>query len=86
MQKFSRRNPSPASPAGLLGMSSPRVDGHPHWTAKVEYVHYDLGSVTYGVGPLVTNAVVAAPFTSNALQSATSFSGDVVRTGVNYKF
>jgi hypothetical protein len=45
-----------------------------------------LGSVPYDVGPLVTNAVVAAPFTSNALQSGTSFGGAVVRTGVNYKF
>jgi opacity protein-like surface antigen len=35
-----------------------------HWTAKIEYLHYDLGSVTYGLNPLVTNAVVAAPCSS----------------------
>jgi outer membrane immunogenic protein len=57
-----------------------------HWTAKIEYLHYDLGSVTYGLNPLVTNAVVAAPFTVNALQSTANFNGDVIRTGVNYKF
>jgi outer membrane immunogenic protein len=57
-----------------------------HWTAKIEYFHYDLGSVTYGLNPLVTNTVVAAPFTVNALQSTASFNGDVIRTGVNYKF
>jgi hypothetical protein len=34
----------------------------------------------------VTKAVVAAPFTVNALQSTASFSGDIIRAGLNYKF
>jgi outer membrane immunogenic protein len=56
------------------------------WSAKAEYLHYDLGSVGYGVSPLVTNAQVASPFTVNTVQSKTSFSGDIVRAGVNYHF
>jgi outer membrane immunogenic protein len=55
------------------------------WSAKVEYLHYDLGSVTFANGALVTGpntfpvgtAVVSS--TSNA-----SFAGDLVRVGVNY--
>jgi outer membrane immunogenic protein len=58
----------------------------PNWTTKVEYLHYDLGSATYALTPLVTKAVVAAPFTVNALQSTASFSGDIIRAGLNYKF
>jgi outer membrane immunogenic protein len=58
----------------------------PNWTTKVEYLHYDLGSVTYDVNPWVSNAAAAAPFTVNALQSTASFSGDIVRAGLNYKF
>jgi outer membrane immunogenic protein len=58
----------------------------PNWTTKVEYLHYDLGSVTYELTPLVTNAAAAAPFTANSLQSTASFSGDIVRAGLNYKF
>jgi outer membrane immunogenic protein len=56
------------------------------WTAKVEYLHYDLGSATYGVSPLVSNAVVASPFTVNSVQSRASFSGDIARVGINYLF
>jgi outer membrane immunogenic protein len=58
----------------------------PGWSAKVEYLHYDLGSATYGVGSLVSNAVVASPFTTNTVQSNTKFTGDFVRAGVNFHF
>jgi outer membrane immunogenic protein len=58
----------------------------PGWSAKAEYLHYDLGSVTYGVSPLVSNAAAASPFTINTLQSKTSFTGDIVRAGLNYHF
>ncbi len=57
-----------------------------NWSTKVEYLRYDLGTVTYGVSPLVTGAAVASPFTANALQSATSFNGNIVRAGLNYHF
>jgi outer membrane immunogenic protein len=59
------------------------------WSAKVEYLHYDLGSVTFANGALVTTsgtfpgaggpAVVAST-------SSTKFSGDIVRAGVNFQW
>jgi outer membrane immunogenic protein len=59
----------------------------PNWSAKVEYLYYDLGNVTYS-GAMVTAAPVAAvPGTLYALpQSNTRFRGDIVRAGVNYHF
>jgi outer membrane immunogenic protein len=64
----------------------------PHWSAKIEYLHYDLGSVSY-TGTL--NNIVVPPggvvptggtfYTLNATSSA-RFSGDFVRVGVNYMF
>jgi outer membrane immunogenic protein len=69
-----------AAGAGLEWMFAP------NWSTKVEYLHYDLGSVSYGVSPLVSNAAAASPFTVNNLQSSTRFSGDIVRAGLNYKF
>lgn len=56
----------------------------PNWSAKVEYLYYDLGSVTYGLGPLVSNN--GARFTVNTLQSSARFNGDIARVGVNYHF
>jgi outer membrane immunogenic protein len=60
-----------------------------NWSAKLEYFYYDLGSVTFPVGPLVVGngtftgaggpAVVAA-------QSTTRFNGNIFRVGLNYKF
>jgi outer membrane immunogenic protein len=69
-----------AAGAGLEWMFAP------NWTTKVEYLHYDLGSVNYGASPLVTNAAAASPFTINNLQSSARFNGDIVRAGLNYKF
>jgi outer membrane immunogenic protein len=62
----------------------------PNWSAKVEYLHYDLGSVTYGtsgfsidVGPTALPGLgIAAIATSTTI----NFRGDIVRAGVNYKF
>jgi outer membrane immunogenic protein len=55
------------------------------WSAKVEYLFYDLGSVTYAASPLVTIAA-GGPFTVNTLQSSTRFDGQIVRGGLNYHF
>jgi outer membrane immunogenic protein len=58
-----------------------------NWTAKVEYLHYDLGSATYEVSPLVSNApVLGGPVTINSVQSRVSYSGDIARVGINYLF
>lgn len=63
-----------------------------HWTLKAEWLHYDLGSVTYSNGTM--NGIVAAssPLFAGLVRftdvstSSVRFSGDLVRAGVNYKF
>jgi outer membrane immunogenic protein len=57
------------------------------WSAKVEYLHYDLGSVTFNNGLLVTNSGTLALAGGPAIVSSTSstpFRGDLVRAGVNF--
>jgi outer membrane immunogenic protein len=62
-----------------------------NWSAKLEYLHYDLGSASYST--TVSNfAVAGAPFPVGTLlytlgqTSSTTFRGDIVRVGLNYKF
>jgi outer membrane immunogenic protein len=57
----------------------------PNWSTSLEYLHYDLGSATYGVSPLVSNTA-AGKFTVNTLQSTPPFNGEIIRAGVNYHF
>ena len=58
----------------------------PNWSAKLEYLYYDLGSAT------TSGAYVAGANTAGALQwayastASTRFNGNVVRAGVNYHF
>lgn len=63
----------------------------PNWSAKVEYLYYDLGSQdlilnTYA-GPLASGAAVG---TSTGLWTASSINprttGNLIRAGVNYHF
>ncbi|MGL4439692.1 MAG: outer membrane protein [Bosea sp. (in: a-proteobacteria)] len=53
-----------------------------NWTAKLEYLYYDLGRRTVNAGPL--NA--AATATGVAYQARFENSGSIVRGGLNYKF
>jgi opacity protein-like surface antigen len=57
------------------------------WSAKVEYLHYDLGSVTFANGLLVTGSGTfpgaGGPAIVNSA-SSTQFRGDLVRAGVNF--
>lgn len=57
-----------------------------HWSAKLEYLHYDLGSATYDGGLLLASA--PGPVSRYSVRSTvrTKFSGDIVRLGVNYRF
>ncbi|PWB82664.1 MAG: porin family protein [Methylocystaceae bacterium] len=57
----------------------------PNWSAKVEYLYYDLGSVTTNFAfPQVDNSSgLSASFGG---QSTTRFNGHIVRAGVNYHF
>jgi outer membrane immunogenic protein len=54
-----------------------------NWSAKLEYLHYDLGSANYGT--TVNSSVLGLPFTLGQ-SSSTNFRGDIVRVGLNYKF
>ena len=55
------------------------------WSAKVEYLHYDLGSVTFSNGALRTSgAAVGIGLAVVGSTSSANFSGDIVRAGVNY--
>ncbi len=56
-----------------------------NWSAKLEYLYYDLGSATFSAGPLI-QTTVGIPWGAAAPQSATRFNGHVVRAGVNYHF
>jgi outer membrane immunogenic protein len=54
-----------------------------NWSAKVEYLHYDLGTTNFP--SVATSAFFATPIYQTTVNSA-SFSGDVVRGGVNWHF
>jgi outer membrane immunogenic protein len=57
------------------------------WSAKVEYLYYDLGSVTFANAPLVTGIGTLAGAGGPAIVNSTTtvdFKGNIVRVGVNY--
>jgi outer membrane immunogenic protein len=57
------------------------------WSAKVEYLHYDLGSVTFANGLLITGSGTFPGAGGPAIVSSatsTQFRGDLVRAGVNF--
>jgi outer membrane immunogenic protein len=60
----------------------------PNWSAKLEYLYYDLGSLTYTLPPLVSIGESFRPVTAAlvATQASTRFAGNIVRAGVNYHF
>jgi outer membrane immunogenic protein len=61
-----------------------------NWSAKLEYLHYDLGSANYGtpVNNFSTGVLfpVGTPLYTLGQSSSTNFRGDIVRVGLNYKF
>jgi outer membrane immunogenic protein len=57
------------------------------WSAKVEYLYYDLGSVTFANAPLVTGIGTFVGAGGPAIVNSTStayFRDNIVRVGVNY--
>jgi outer membrane immunogenic protein len=58
----------------------------PHWSAKVEYLYYDLGDVSFNAGTL--NAAFTNGFVRYAIspEVSTRFNGSIARAGVNYHF
>jgi len=59
----------------------------PNWSAKVEYLYYDLGNVSYAVSPLIANAPgFAVPTWTSFASTTMRFNGNIVRAGLNYHF
>jgi len=61
----------------------------PNWSAKAEYLYYDLGSVRFNAGTSTatdTGAGGASLLWANTVQAQTKFTGNIVRAGVNYHF
>jgi outer membrane immunogenic protein len=61
----------------------------PQWSAKVEYMYYDLGRVTYNgllVDAITVPGFVPPNFFTNNVQTSTHFNGNIVRVGLNYNF
>jgi outer membrane immunogenic protein len=58
----------------------------PNWTVKAEYLYYDLGTVTYGLAPIVQTTAVGGPYFSAAATSRVAFTGNIARAGVNFGF
>jgi len=59
----------------------------PRWTAKAEYLYYDLGTISYN--STSTGFHVGAPpfpYNTNSVTSTADFKGNIVRGGINYKF
>jgi outer membrane immunogenic protein len=56
----------------------------PHLTAKIEYLHYDLGTFSY----TANEAVAGTPpvFAGPTVNVNTPITGDIVRAGVNWLF
>ncbi|MGA8169388.1 MAG: outer membrane beta-barrel protein [Methylocystis sp.] len=60
----------------------------PNWSAKIEYLYYDLGSVNSGIilGG-VNQTVVGSPgLYAAGVATTASFNGQIVRVGLNYHF
>ncbi|MCC3243747.1 outer membrane beta-barrel protein [Methylocystis sp. WRRC1] len=57
-----------------------------NWSAKVEYLYYDLGSVTYNSSPLVVTSTLFGAETASLPSTRVRFNGNIVRAGLNYHF
>ncbi|OGV48810.1 MAG: hypothetical protein A3F46_02310 [Legionellales bacterium RIFCSPHIGHO2_12_FULL_42_9] len=62
-----------------------------NWSIKIEYLYYDLGTVTYNDGTLVdtytaTGALPGQPIFTNGVNTTVHFNGQFVRAGLNYHF
>jgi len=61
-----------------------------NWSAKLEYLYYDLGSATYVTGSLANNvrptSLLGVDTAAIATFSKVRFNDNMVRVGVNYHF
>jgi outer membrane immunogenic protein len=85
-------------PSAVLGVSQTRTGWTaggglefmiaPQWSAKVEYMYYDLGRVTFNglLVDAITTPFIPPNFFTNNVQTSTHFNGNIVRVGLNYQF
>jgi outer membrane immunogenic protein len=62
-----------------------------NWSAKLEYLYYDLGSATYSTGSLVSSSFIPTAFPGGGIgvvdtSAKARFNDHIVRAGVNYHF
>jgi outer membrane immunogenic protein len=61
-----------------------------NWSAKLEYLYYDLGSATYATGGLANEvgptSLLGGGTAAVATSSKVRFNDNIVRVGVNYHF
>jgi outer membrane immunogenic protein len=62
----------------------------PNWSAKVEYLYYDLGNISYVHNPtgsiVLRGANIGTPWWLNTTAVSSRFDGHIARAGVNYHF
>jgi outer membrane immunogenic protein len=58
----------------------------PHWSAKLEYLFYDLGSLTASGQVSTIAAGALSPAQSAATSYQARYNGHIVRAGLNYHF
>jgi outer membrane immunogenic protein len=56
-----------------------------NWSAKVEYLYYDIGSAAANMSQTV-RLQGSSPHWTNSNQASSHFNGNIVRAGVNYHF
>jgi outer membrane immunogenic protein len=58
-----------------------------HWSFKVEYLYYDLGTVSYAIPLAVVSTALPGAVTGSTVATISNrFNGSVVRAGVNWHF
>jgi outer membrane immunogenic protein len=60
----------------------------PHWSAKAEYLYYDLGTIdgNYTLTQINLTAPLTPVWATAAVHTSTRLNGNIARLGVNYHF
>jgi outer membrane immunogenic protein len=58
----------------------------PNWSVKVEYLYYNLSTVTFALSPLTNTFTTGGVVYSSAPFAKTRFNGNIVHAGLNYHF
>jgi outer membrane immunogenic protein len=89
--------PSGLLPTGAAGTFSDILTGwtggggvewmfQPNWSAKLEYLYYDLGTASYQLSPMIGTLAPATNAFVHASAVSARYNGNIVRVGVTYHF